>query len=355
MYNPYDYGGNCMKCPEHLRSSERKDGCVPYEGYDFNGTLMFIDELNSIDISNGINSDREFIGPVKFGSNIFYISPLTARKMVSTVYEYREDEDEESDDKANIYMLESKVVPSQGFDERHERLLRVVGSGIEKMDFSDYVKSGKVTVSYEEGDICSSESAEYYSAKVVLGCNINEAIPKVTKVDNKANACEYTFYVEASQICKICTQSDIARQWASKCNENTRLYQYIIKNESQCLVYFPQFDYNLEVNSFNVAYPIDLDTVYDDYNKKYIFQDSSYEFCREVEIGYIIYLTFLLVGLVCAICLVIALLCARRYRRLLYEKINTKERSDAMPKEEAKKEEAKKEEAKLNEESPSNN
>ncbi len=65
----------------------------------------------------------------------------------------------------------------------------------------------------------------------------------------------------------------------------------------------------------NATYIFDTPLVLS-YTNKYAFSEFEYTPCKEVEVKYIIVIVFVGAGVLCIIALVIALWCARKYRRL---------------------------------------
>ena len=103
--------------------------------------------------------------------------------------------------------------------------------------------------------------------------------------------------------------------------------QSSVKNESNCIIYLPDFSSEIEVSNGNIssATKYFFEDIYDSYIDSYVFETSVYTYCREIEGGYVIYLAFLGFLFICVLSLFITLICARKYRLLLYSRIKNKE------------------------------
>ena len=109
-----------------------------------------------------------------------------------------------------------------------------------------------------------------------------------------------------------------------KCNDYVRYTQTVPQENSTCLIAYPEEPQEALSVETNATYLFDTPLVLS-YSKIYAFGEFEYTPCKEVEVKFIIVIVFVSAGILCIIALVIALWCARKYRRLYMQLPEEKE------------------------------
>jgi hypothetical protein len=202
----------CIDCGSMTKPSIDRSYCIPYGGYEAESNLTLIltyllDTTRSDVYVDTPYSENGFLGPIRFGNKIFYVSPIVPFELISSIYEY-EEADNNYVEKGNIFMLEQSTDMEAYASIYNKRIKKVVATRIQSIDIPDY-ELGSLHISYISGEMCTADNTKAFSADMTIYCLENDTLilPEIVENVENIDLCHFSFVWYSRNVCRICRQN----------------------------------------------------------------------------------------------------------------------------------------------------